>query len=200
MRGMKWTGLIAVAAATALVASGCGDLPTDEAGPTDREPPTQAEPETESMGSAAEAGGICELLDFATLSEATGDNFSVASAGGEGEVTSCVIMTTKGSFPDITLTKAKTATDADTYRSEIPPGDAEDVDDLGNAAYSALREEIDGSGPIVEIGWLTDGHMYSLRYTSAEGTEEDLVRGAVDPLVAVARAADRLSAAEAEDD
>lgn len=182
------------------IAAGCGELPTDEAGANDDKPSVQTEPETEPMGSAAEAGGVCVLLDFTTLSDATGESFKVARAGGEGEVTSCVVMTTTGSFPDITFTKAKTAADTDTYRMEIPPEHADEVDDLGKAAYSALRKEIDGSGPIVEIGWLTDGHMYSLRYTSAEGSEKDVVRESIDPLVEVARAADELAAEQDDDD
>ncbi|HIW62466.1 MAG TPA: hypothetical protein H9881_08425 [Candidatus Stackebrandtia excrementipullorum] len=196
MRGKRWPGLFVAGTAVVTLVGGCGELPTDEPVASRNESTSSTDSEIESMESAAEAGGICELLDFGPLSDATGDGFSIARAGGEGEVTSCVVMTLTGSFPDVTLTKARTATDVDTYRAEIPPEKADDVDDLGKAAYSALRKAIDGSGPIVEIGWLTDGHMYSLRYTSAEGSEKETVRETVDALVEIARTADELAAAE----
>ncbi|MGH8879595.1 MAG: hypothetical protein ACRD0P_19975, partial [Stackebrandtia sp.] len=142
---------------------------------------------------AAESGGVCEYLDFASLKKATGQAFTVAEAGGGKEVSSCVVQTTQGSFPDITLTKAKTATDAKTYEKEIPPKDHDEVKELGKAAYSAVRKPVEKSGPVVEIGWLTKGHMYSMRYTTTANTPGAEADASVDALVDVARDADKIA-------
>ncbi|CAM3416978.1 hypothetical protein STSO111631_18460 [Stackebrandtia soli] len=115
-------------------------------------------------------------------------------------VVSCVLLTTAGSLPDITFTKASTAADADTYWSEIAPDSADKIEDLGKTAYSALRKKVKGGGPVVEIGWLTDGHMYSLRFTTAKGTSKDDASATVKPLVKVARAIAERAAAEDESD
>jgi len=183
-----------------LLVTGCGELPSDDTKPVGAEKGADTESGTSTSGLAEDAGGICELLDFASLSAATGEMFSVAVAGGEGEVTSCVVQTTAGSFPDITLTKAKTATDTDTYRSEIPPSKSDKVKDLGKAGYSALRKKVPGGGPVVEIGWLTKGHMYSLRYTTVEGTDKDTAKATIDALVEVARQIDERAVAAKDKD
>ncbi|GAA4898799.1 hypothetical protein LX16_0879 [Stackebrandtia albiflava] len=200
MRGVSWAGLVvAGGTAAAMLLSGCTP-PDDQADAAPPDPDGSAvQEESAPVGEAADAGGICAYLDFASLSQATGETFSVAVAGGEGEVTSCVVQTTAGSFPDVTLTKAKTATDADTYRAEIPPEDSQDVDELGKAAYSVVREAVPGGGPVVEIGWLTDGHMYSLRYTTALDTEAEAAEATVAALVEVVRQVDELAAAAEEE-
>ncbi|ADD44193.1 hypothetical protein Snas_4549 [Stackebrandtia nassauensis DSM 44728] len=194
MRSLK-VGVATAALAAVAVTSGCGLIgdagakessdatPSDAASSTPGKDSGSASP----TGEAAEAGGICEYLDFASLKKATGQAFTIAEAGGSEVVNSCVIQTTEGSFPDVTLTKAKTATDAKTYEKEIPPKDHDEVKDLGKAAYSAVRKPVEKSGPVVEIGWLTKGHMYSLRYTTVSNTASAEADAAVDALVDVAR-------------
>lgn len=198
-------GLYAVAGCAAVVlAAGCGVLappPDDKAGEAEQSSPP-ADTATESKGAkptseASEAGGICKYLDFASVSDATGQAFSVAEAGGADEVTSCVLLTTVGKLPEVTLTRAKTATDAETYQAEIPPEGSEAVDDLGKTAYSAVRGKEGKIGPAVEIGWLANGQMYSLRFTTAPGTDKKEVGKTVDALVKVAR---QIGKATAKDD
>lgn len=199
MRRLRWTGWVLAGVTMTLLVTGCGELPSDDTKPVGTENSAETESGSGPSGLAEDAGGICELLDFAALSAATGEPFSVAVSGGEGEVTSCVVQTTAGSFPDITLTKAKTATDTETYRSEIPPEQSKKVKDLGKAGYSALRKQVPGGGPVVEIGWLTDGHMYSFRYTTVEGTEKDAARATIEALVEVVRGINERAAAAKDD-
>lgn len=195
-------GRLAIVVCAASVLAGCGLLedPDDTAGSTSAAPQPESSVAPSATSEASEAGGICQYLDFASLSQATGQPFTVAVAGGEGEVTSCVVQTTDGSFPDITFTKAKTATDEDTYRDEIPPEKSTEVDDLGKAAYSAVRKAVPGGGPVVEIGWLTKGHMYSLRYTTVVDTDTDAAKATVEALVETARAIDKAAAKDEDKD
>lgn len=195
-RGRALGVTVAVVTAAALV-SGCGLIGDAGAKESDDSPSANAStphPDSGSAsptGKAADAGGICEYLDFAELKKATGQSFTIAEAGGGEVVTSCVVQTTEGSFPDITLTKAKTATDKKTYESEIPPKDHDEVKDLGKTGYSAVRKPVEKSGPVVEIGWLTKGHMYSLRFTTVSGTPSAEADAAVDALVDVAQAIEK---------
>ncbi|MGH8792537.1 MAG: hypothetical protein ACRDXX_07825 [Stackebrandtia sp.] len=184
-----------IAAALTGSVAGCGEA--DKASDSGAEPQEAAASPTSE---AAEAGGLCEHLTFAALTEATGEPFTVAESGGSSEVTSCVIQTTAGSFPDITLTKAKTGADVETYESEIPPESSQNLKDLGDSAYSAVRKAVDGGGPVVEIGWLVDKQMYSLRYTTSEGVEKDDAKAVVDALVAIVRDVDASITAAGGDD
>jgi hypothetical protein len=190
MRHVRLSRLALAGCAAALLTTGCGvvDQPSGEASQpsapvSDGGDTKGAEPTSD----ASDAGGICEYLDFTAFSEATGQPFSVAEAGGADEVTSCVLLTTIGSLPEITFTKAQTTTDTDTYETEIPPKGAETIKDLGKTAYSAVRKAEGKIGPAVEIGWLTKGQMYSLRYTTAAGTDKDTAAKTVKALVSVAR-------------
>ncbi len=190
----RFSSLIAVGVA-ACMASGCGVLadPPSSLERSAQPDETSQEPTSEEPTSpaftpskeAAEAGGICQYLEFEAINEATGQPFGVAEAGGSEEVPSCVLQTTAGSFPDITFTRANTATDSDTYRDEIPPKGADKIDDFGKAAYSAVRDKVKGGGPVIEVGWLTKGHMYSFRYTTAAKTSKDDAEAVVDDLVKV---------------
>lgn len=191
-------GATVTALAVAALSSGCGligDAGAKESGDDSAAADTTTPPKdaggASPTGKAAEAGGVCEFLDFASLKKATGQAFTIAESGGDGEVTSCVIQTTEGSFPDVTLTKARTATDEKTYEKEIPPKDHDGVKDLGKTGYSAVRKPVEKSGPVVEIGWLTKKHMYSLRYTTVANTPAAEADAAVKALVDVAHAVDK---------
>ena len=193
MRSARLSFYAAAGGVSVLLAAGCGILkppPSDGAEPADASDSPASEPAAEGASptsEASEAGGICKYLDFESISAATEKSFSVAEAGGADEVTSCVLLTTTGKLPEVTLTRAKTETDADTYQDEIPPKGADEVDDLGKSAYSAVRESEEKLGPAVEIGWLANGHMYSLRYTTPLDTDKDEPAGTVDALIEVAK-------------
>ncbi|HZE41831.1 MAG TPA: hypothetical protein VE172_23785 [Stackebrandtia sp.] len=204
MRQVKLGLVLAAGIAVATLASACGSIDKSSgaepasgspssSGKSSSAPAHDNGPKSSPSTDAKGAGGICKYLDFASLREATGQPFSVADSGGQDEVTDCVIMTTEGSFPDVTLTKAKTASDTKTYKEKIPPEKNDKVDDLGKTAYSAVLKPVKGGGPVVEIGWLTKGHLYSLRYTTIEGTDKDKAKGAVKGLIAVARSVDKLA-------
>lgn len=190
-------GAAAAAALLTSMAAGCGAV--DEADSSDGDDSQSGPMEGETTDAAA-AGGLCEHLTFDSLSEATGEDFSVAESGGDSEVTSCVVQTTAGSFPDVTLTKAQTATDTEIYEAEIPPDDSESIDDLGDSAYGAVRDAVDGGGPVVEVGWLAEGQMYSLRYTTTSEATEDEAAAALDGLIESVREIDASLHEDDEDD
>lgn len=198
MRPLRRLSSLIVVSAVACLASSCGvlaDPPSSlersaEPEETSKQEASKEEPSSPQFtpsNEAAEAGGICEYLDFEVINKATGQPFGVAESGGSEEVPSCVLQTTAGSFPDITFTRANTATDSKTYREEIPPKGAEKIEDFGKAGYSAVRDKVKGGGPVIEIGWLTDGHMYSFRYTTAADTSKDDAEAVVDDLIAVVK-------------
>lgn len=197
---VRWRALgVTVAALTAVsLGTGCdlvGDAGAKEPGSQsttgNASTPDKNAEQASPTAEAAEAGGVCEYLDFASLKKATGQPFTIADSGGGDEVTSCVIQTTSGSFPDVTLTKAKTATDTKTYEKKIPPKDHEKVKKLGKTGYSAVRKAVEKSGPVVEIGWLTKGNMYSLRYTTVANTPRAEVDAVVDAMAGIAKDIDK---------
>ena len=194
--------LVIAATVSATLAAGCGVLrpPSDDDVDDVTVPGAPDAPQDAPDNDAAEAGGVCAYLDFTAFGRATGQEFSVAESGGADEVTSCVLLTTVGKLPEITFTRAQTATDVDTYQAEIPPKGAKGVDDMGDSAYSAVRSEEGNIGPAVEIGWLGEGFMYSLRYTTAAGTDKDEVAETLDAMVEVARGIAAETAADDEKD
>lgn len=203
MPQVRLSRILAVGCAVVLLSTGCGVIEkppgSAESEPKSDSPKTsQAESSAgEPSTKAADSGGICKYLDFSVVNKATSKQFSIAESGGQDEVTSCVLQTTAGSFPDITLTMAKTGTDEKTYRNEIPPKGAKSVKDLGKAGYSVLRDKVKKGGPVVELGWLTKGHLYSLRYTADADTSKDDAKATVDPLVDAVR---DIAKAAAEDE
>ncbi|MEV0645803.1 hypothetical protein AB0I28_11135 [Phytomonospora sp. NPDC050363] len=145
------------------------------------------EPE-EEKDSDDEATGACEYLDPAKVAEAIGVEFPVVQPAEGKNAQVCVLQTTKGSYPDLTLATAKTKADPESFKATMMPDSAEEVGKLGKSAYQVVLKAAKGGGPVAEIGWLSESdRLFTLRYTSAEGTKKDTVSKDLKPLVALAK-------------
>ncbi|THV42659.1 hypothetical protein [Glycomyces buryatensis] len=191
---MKRLAIAIPVAALLLGAAACSDDGGNAEDPVD----TAAQEETSADESTTpveldleEAGGACTLIDGDLLDSVTGEHFRFASGGpepdGEEEDApaqlSCAVQTGEAAYPDLTTFIAPTDASADVYKDE-EPGDSEEIEDLGDAAYWIVHTEDTGAGPALELGWLADGNMFEMRYTTPEGTEagtvEELVPGFTD--------------------
>lgn len=144
------------------------DEETEEADPEDLELDLEA------------AGGICALVDPDALQEATEVEFTSASGffDADDDTGSCAIQTNIGTFPDLTIGMSATDVSAEVFEDEWP-SDADELEDVGEAAYEMYMSESESAGPTLVIGWLSDDHAFEMQYTSAEGTEiEDLEESA----------------------
>jgi hypothetical protein len=120
---------------------------------------------------AAVAGGACQLLDYDVVAAAIGANFAIAASGTNGATFTCVLQPSKGSLPDLSL--AVTATEADPYvfRSSVVPKGATVIEDLGKVGYRLPVAAGAGTGPGLEIGWLSaNQRLMVMRYRAAAGT------------------------------
>ncbi|QSB06379.1 hypothetical protein [Natronoglycomyces albus] len=197
--GLPRAGVAVLAASLLALASCSSDADPDANGdqdPADVEQTNDAE--DEGNGEPAEleldleaAGGICALIDPELLTSATGVEFTSASGfydGGE-DIGSCAVQTNVGTFPDLTLALAAAEVSPETFEDEMV-SDAEELDDLGDAAFELFLSGGDTSGPALEIGWLSDGYVFEMRYTSAEGTELDDLEDSSADLLELAQAID----------
>ncbi|GIG68965.1 hypothetical protein [Phytomonospora endophytica] len=155
------------------------------------EPDPSGAPE-EEKGTEDDAKGACEYLDVAAVAEAVGVDFTVVEPAEAKNAQVCVLQTTKGSYPDLTLATAKTKADPASFKATMMPDSAEEVGKLGKSAYQVVLKAPKGGGPVAEIGWLSDDdRLFTLRYTSEAGTKKDTVAKTLKPLVALAKAIEK---------
>jgi len=182
--------LFAPAAALLLALAACSDVEMPGGDPAD----TAANEASDSAGASApveldlaDAEGACPFIDSDVLNSTTGEDFRFAS-GGPGEVAegeeapaqlTCAVQTGEAAYPDLTVFIIGTDASVEVYEDEIS-GDAESIDDLGEAAYWIVHTEDTGAGPALEMGWYDGGTIFELRYTTPEQTQPE----AVDALVA----------------
>lgn len=184
--------LVALSAASACGGGGDKD-PAASGSPSSS---LMAESAPEPSGSPSEeedkAKGACEYFDVAAVGADLGVKFEVVQPAEGDNAQVCVLQTTKGSFPDLTLATAKTKADKASFQATMMPEEADGVDGLGKAGYQVLLKERDGSGPVAEIGWLSNsGRIFTLRFTSAKGTGTEEVEGHLDKLVEIAKAVEK---------
>lgn len=191
MRVLRYrlVALIAVGAAAALVAAGCGTTPEGSA-----QPGASASPSATTSGAPApdpgdtripveKAGGLCKLLSYRSVATTLGAHFDVAASAGGG----CALQVQGHKYPDLTLTAADTEADVEKFSDTVPPEGAQSVDDLGKAAYRAVLGPQDGSGPRAEVGWLVGKKIYLLRYSHERGISKQQARQMSKKLVKLAR-------------
>ncbi len=150
-----------------------------------RQEPVAAQPVTA-------AGGACILLDYGLIEDTVGVRFDIAAADQAQNTSTCVVQSTGSTRPDLVFSVVEhTDADAATYLRQLKPAKGAAVNGLGAAAYRWVRDGESGSGPVVEVGWLTrDRQAKSLRFTYAEGTSTKDAEKLVDRLVALAKAID----------
>jgi len=146
----------------------------------------------EEKGEDEPAKGACEYLDVAAVSEAVGVDFTVVEPAEGKNAQVCVLQTTKGSYPDMTLATAKTKADPESFQATMMPDSADEVGKLGKSAYQVVLKAPKGGGPVAEIGWLSEkDRFFTLRYTSESGTDKDDVAKTLKPLVSLAKAIEK---------
>ncbi|HEY1177514.1 MAG TPA: hypothetical protein VGF17_15260, partial [Phytomonospora sp.] len=156
------------------------------------EPDPSGAPEEEKGTDDDKAKGACEYLDAAAVAEAVGVTFTVIEPAEAKNAQVCVMQTTKGSYPDLTLATAKTKADPESFKATMMPDAAEEVGKLGKSAYQVVLKAPKGGGPVAEIGWLSENdRLFTLRYTSEAGTKKDTVTKALKPLVTLAKAIEK---------
>lgn len=154
-------------------------------------PPAPA-PAVETFPAAA-AGGACELLDYGVIEEVLGAGFDVAAASRHKETQTCVVQAEGAARPDLLLSVTPTTADAAIFADEVAPEGATTVKGLGKAAYRVTRAAVRGSGPGVEVGWLTGDkakRLITLRFTFAAGQAKSKADALAPKLVNLAKMVD----------
>lgn len=178
MRGR--IGLIGVGL---LLLAGCGE---DPASPRAELPP----PKVVRLP-AASAGGACRLLDYPTIEQTIGVRFDVSAASRHGKTDTCVVRTEQARHPELALSVSPTTADAEVFADEVAPRGASTVKGLGKAGYRSVVSAERGSGPGVEVGWLSrDGRLVHLRYTFPAGDDQPAASQFASKLVALAKQID----------
>lgn len=140
---------------------------------------------------AADAGGVCELLDFVVISQTLGTRFDVAAATRQDETHTCVLQATGASRPDLVLTLTPTAVDAEVFGDSVTPEGGRKVTGLGKAAYRHMIEAGSGHGPGVEVGWLSaDNRLITLRYVFPAKAPESKAATIAPKLISLAKKVD----------
>lgn len=166
-------GLRVVIAATATLAVvGCGATP--QTGVAQSPPPgsplagSSAEPSARPSNArrpVAAAGGVCKLLSYEVVVATTKVDFDTSAAGRNA----CALQVYGHAYPSLTLAASATKAGAKTFQTAVPPDGAAEVEGLGKAAYRVVGRPADRTGPSAEVGWLTDGKIYILRYVFERG-------------------------------
>lgn len=171
-------GLLAVGGLTGCGAAGDGGAPPVPSSEPHRVP-------------AAVAGGACQFLDYDVIEKALGARFDVAAAGTTSASFTCVLQGRSGSLPDLSLAVTATKADPTAFKSAVMPKKATSVSGLGKIGYSATVAAGSGSGPGIEVGWLSGNQrLMVLRYRAAPDTPADEVDALSPKLVDLAKKID----------
>lgn len=190
-RALAATALIAVLA----TAAACGDKSGEAGAPapsaSSSGPVLESSPQDGAAPGEAPKGA-CEYLDLKKVGEAVGVEFKVAEPAEAKNAQVCVMQTIRGSFPDFTLATAGTKADKESFQATMMPEKADEVSKLGKAAYKVIGKAEKKSGPVAEVGWLSaKGRIFTIRFTSAEGTKTADVAKVLDPMIGLAKAIEK---------
>lgn len=141
---------------------------------------------------AAIAGGACTLLNYETVEAATGTRFDASAAAETSDTNTCALTVDGSAYPDLTLAVTPSEVDDGTFRAVmVPPGSAP-VAYLGTEAYRTTEAAKNGTGPVVEVGWLSEnGRLMVLRYTFPPQAVEADVAAVASRLAELAKLVDR---------
>lgn len=143
---------------------------------------------------AAEAGGVCQLLDYGVVEQTLGVSFEVAAGGQQDATYTCVLRRTGVSVPDVTLAVTPTTVDPTIFRNSVVPKGAAAVSGLGKVAYHAPLPAVPdaGRGPGIEVGWLAgNNRILVLRCTLSADATAQVVTELTGKLVELARKVDQ---------
>ena len=142
---------------------------------------------------AASAGGACILWDYAFIEEMIGVRFTVAAGDQVDDTAICVVQTQTGDAPSLVLTVSSSSANAELFTEDVMPAKATKLKGLGQAGYQKVTKASAKSGPVVEVGWLSEGHqLQSLKYTFAKGAKQDAVDDMTGRLVGMAKSMDTI--------
>jgi hypothetical protein len=151
--------------------SGCGTTPQSDPSPSASSAAASSSPKAEPSDTRrpiAAAGGLCKLLSYQQVDEATKVEFDYAAAG----KSACALQVQGHDHPDLTLGASATKVKSDKFFSAFAPDGAKKVSGLGKAAYRAVGDATSKAGPTAEVGWLAGGKFYLLTYTFEPGASK----------------------------
>lgn len=148
-------------------------------------PPPAAEQQ-----SAASAGGACILWDYGFIKDTIGVTFDVAASDQVDDVSTCVVQTSAGDYPDLMLSVVETTkASPGQFLDDLKPAKATTVKGLGKAAYRLYGQPAAGHGPSIEIGWLSEAkQLQTLRFTFDKKAPAAAVSAMNPKLIALAKA------------
>ncbi len=134
------------------------------------------------------AGRACQFLNYDAVAATLGVRFDTAGGASKDETYSCALTQADNEFPDLTLAVTETEADEVIFTATMIPSGATRVNDLGRIAYRVGVAAVKGSGPGIEVGWLsTYGRLMVIRYTFPAGTTSAQINEFVPKLVALAK-------------
>ncbi|HET6478827.1 MAG TPA: hypothetical protein VFG35_02120 [Actinoplanes sp.] len=168
-----------------LALTGC-DKHEEESASPDVPPVTAVEQ------SAASAGGACILWDYPFIKENIGVTFNVAASDQVDDTSTCVVQTSAGDYPDLTLAVVEsTQATPDQFLDDLKPAKATTLKGLGRAAYRLYTPPAAGRGPVIEIGWLSEAkQLQTVRYTFDKKATTAVVSAMNPKLITLAKAMD----------
>jgi hypothetical protein len=173
-----------------LAAAGCSDAGRTT-GAADR---AAASRRPAPLAPAAEAGGVCELLEYGRVKATLGVEFAVAASAQRGETRTCVIQPRDVNFPDLALSITATAVADKAFTTGMLPASGSKVEGLGKAAYSIPIPAAGLAGPGIELAWLSaTKRLMVIRYRLATPLTPQDAAASLPNLVALATTIDGLS-------
>jgi hypothetical protein len=140
---------------------------------------------------AGGAGRLCPLLDYDVVAQNLGVRFDTAAGGQKDETVTCAVTQSGHDYPFLTVAAAGTNADTLIFEAIVVPPGASGLLGVGLIAYQLNLPPVSGSGPGVEIGWLSKNHrLIVLRYVFPPNTSDSDVAAFVPKLVAFANVTD----------
>jgi hypothetical protein len=137
---------------------------------------------------AAMAGGSCQLLDYDVITATIGMTFDVAASSQSGATYTCVLEQVGSSLPDLALSVTPTRATVSIFATTVAPKGSTALSGLGKQGYSAAVPAAGGTGPGVEVGWLSASQrLVVLRLATAGGTTAAQVAPLRPKMVALAK-------------
>jgi type IV pilus biogenesis protein CpaD/CtpE len=144
---------------------------------------------------AASAGGACILWDYAFIEEKIGLRFTVAAGSEVDDTATCVVRTAEADAPALVLTVSSSSANAELFNDDLKPARSTTLKGLGQAAYKQVTKQSAKSGPVIEVGWLSEGHqLQSLKFTFAKGAKPAAMTDMTTKLVGMAESMDTIDA------
>jgi hypothetical protein len=140
---------------------------------------------------AAGAGRLCPLLDFDVVQQNLGVRFDTAAGAQKDETVTCAATQAGHAYPFLTVAAAGTSADSLIFEAIVTPSGATAVTGIGVVAYQLRLPPVSGSGPGLEIGWLSAAHrIIVLRFVFAPGASDADVTAFFPKLAAFANVTD----------